>query len=328
MPSTARRRVALAAATLIGLVSNADGAAAQAPAPSVPSPSNSTSYSTHPTPFSLTISPTRLVVGQTQIAAEHRILVVNRGRAALSVIVQRRNFTGSPDGSLSFQTNAPYSAANWVTVWPAAFSIAPGQSRWVTAAIAVPAHPEPGDHQVALVFLVPAGRTSANVRINRGVATPVYITVPGTADNSASPSDLKAPGFSSGGRVTLTATVHDTGNVHRDFRGSTPLAVHASGDAAVFPDFTVMRDSMRNISTTWQPPAMCICHVKVTIANADGTTHTISVRVVVFPLTQVLAVLGALLLLLLLIFLLRRRYRVNVGRAAAALHRSDSSGDA
>jgi hypothetical protein len=253
---------------------------------------------------------------------------VNRGRAALTVTVQRRNFTGSPDGSLAFQPNAPYAASSWLTVSPSTFSVAPGRSQWVSLRITVPRQPEPGDHQVALVFLVPAAGTKANVRINRGVATPVYVTVPGPTDDSASPGDLRAPGFSTGGRVSLTATVRSTGNVHRDFRGKTPLRVHASGDPATFPDFTVVRGSTRDIRTTWQPPLMCVCHVGVTVANADGTTRTVSVRVIVFPVVQVLVILGALLALLLLVFLLRRRYNTSVGRAAAAMHHSDSGRDA
>jgi P pilus assembly chaperone PapD len=328
MTMSARRHAALAACVLIGLVSVADGAGARTPAPTAPAPSNSTTYSTRPTAFSLTISPTRLVVDRDKIGERHRILVVNRGQASLTVTVQRRNFIGSPDGSLAFQQNAPYAAANWVTVSPSAFTIAPGRSTWVNLRIAVPAAPEAGDHQVALVFLVPAADTNANVHINRGVATPVYITVPGPTDNSASPRNLQAPGFSGGGRVTLTAKVHNTGNVHRDFRGTTPLRVRASGDAAVFPDFTVLRGATRDISTTWQPPLMCICHVGVTVANADGTSHTVSVRVIVFPVVPVLVILGALLVLLLLVFLLRRRYHATVERAAAALHHAGSGRDA
>jgi hypothetical protein len=328
MTSVACRSAALASCILIGLISGADGAGARTPDPSAPAPSNSTSYSTLPTTFSLTVSPTRLVVGQSDIASQHRILVVNRGESPVPVTVQKRNFTGSPDGTLQFQAKAPYSASNWVDVRPANFMLAPGRSQWVTATITVPPRPEPGDHQVAFVFLVPAGQSSANVKINRGVATPVYITVPGSSNNAVTVSDLKAPGFSTSGRVTLTAKVHDTGNVHRDFRGTTPLKIGASGAAAVFPDFTVTRGSMRNITTTWQPPMMCICHVQVKIANADGTSHSVTVRVIVFPLPQVLAILGGALLLGLLVFLLRRRYRGNIRRAAIALNRAGSSGDA
>ncbi len=195
--------------------------AAETPVPH-PSPSNSTTYTLSPDQFSLTISPTRLVVGPADIAKTAKFQVVNRGQAAVSVAVQVRNFTGGADGSLDFRNDAPYAAANWMTVSPLNFTVAPGGTQVVTANIAVPPAPEPGDHQVALVFLVPAGKTSANIKINRGIGTPLYITVPGPTDDSATLSGLTAPGFVLRGPVDVSATVHDTGTVHRDFRGTTP----------------------------------------------------------------------------------------------------------
>ncbi|MCW2495750.1 hypothetical protein [Jatrophihabitans sp.] len=293
---------------------------------STPSPSNSTSYSTLPTKFSLTISPTRLVVSPSEVEAPHDILVVNRGQASVPVTVQARNFVGAANGTLAFEKDAPYAAATWLAVTPTSFVLAPGASQTVTATINVPIRPEPGDHQVALVFLVPAGQTSANIKINRGVATPVYITVPGPTSNTSVPSDLKAPGFATGGPITLTASVRDSGTVHRDFREKTRLVVGGANGAA-FPDFTVLRGSTRVVTTTWSPPLLCICHPKISIKNADGTTRTVSVRVIVFPLPLFLGLLGALLLLAFLIFWLRRRYRSTVLRAATALNRSGSSGD-
>lgn len=329
MTSLARRSAALATCMFIATLSVATGPEAHASGPVAAAgttPSNSTSYSTLPTKFALTISPTRLVIGQNEAAAPHRILVVNRGEAAVPVTVQKRDFVGSPDGTLSFQKVAPYSASTWVDVEPTTFLLAPGTSQAVTATVRVPAQPEPGDHQLALVFLVPAGQTSANVKINRGVATPVYITVAGPTDNSAAVSDLAGPGFASGGPVTLTAKMHDTGTVHRDFRGATALQVGSSTSS--FPDFTVLRGSTRDISTTWDPPLMCICHPSVSVTDADGTVHTSTIRVIVFPLPQALILLGALLLLALAFVLLRRRFRAHVVDLATAMSRTAGSGDA
>jgi hypothetical protein len=199
------------------------------------------------------------------------------------------------------------------------FELAPGATQIVTAAIAVPPRPEPGDHQVALVFLVPAGATGANVKINRGIAIPAYIAVPGPLDESASLSNLGATGFSIGGPVKVTVDVHGTGTVHRDFRGTTPLRVSAAGTAADFPDFTVMRGATRVISTTWNPPLACICHPSVSFTNADGTVQTRTLRVVVLPLPLIAATAGGLLVLVALVWFSRRRYRASVIKAAGHL---------
>jgi len=279
-----------------------------------------------PSAFSLSISPTRLVVGPADVAVTQQIQVVNGGNVPVPVTVSKRNFSGGSDGTLVFHEAAPYSASDWVTVGPASFELAPGATQVVTAAISVPSSPEPGDHQVALLFLVPAGKTNANIKINRGIATPVYITVAGPISDSASLSGLHAKGFAIGGPVTITAKVHDTGTVHRDFRGATPLKISAAGSAAAFPDFTVMRGSTRDISTTWNPPMICICHPRVSIVNADGKSQTMTIQVIVVPLPAIGIIAGGLVMLMIGLWLARRQYRSSVRKAAVRLGGPVSSG--
>lgn len=276
----------------------------------------STPSSAVPSDFGLTVSPTPLVIGQND-ATVQKIQVMNTGRVAQAITVQKRNFTAGIDGALNFQENAPYSAAEWITVAPASVEIAPGVTQLVTATIAVPAQPEPGDHQVALVFLVAAGQGSGNIAVNRGIGIPAYITVPGPTDDSATISSLTAPGFAMSGPVALTATVHNTGTVHRDFRGDTPLRIDAADGLTQFPEFTVPRDSDRNVIGTWDPPLIGVFHPTATFTNADGGVQTASVRVVVFPVVPAMILVGALMMLGLLILIARRGYRTSVTRTAA-----------
>lgn len=303
-----RRPAALAAGLVVAAALALPGAAGAQPR-AVPAPPE----------FSLAISPTRLVVGQGDLATTQEVKVINGGTSTMHVDVDLQNFTANRDGALLFAQEAPYSASQWVTVTPMSFDVPAGETRVVTAEIDVPASPEPGDHQLALVFLVPAGESEANVRINRGIGMPVFITVPGPIDDSAEVTGLEAGGFATGGPVDVTATIEATGTVHRDFRGDTPLLLDASGTAASFPDFTVPRDSVRDITTTWDPPLICVCNPSVTVTNADGTTSSQSVQVIVFPLPSVLAVLAALLLLVGGYHLARRHYRASVRKAAAEL---------
>ncbi|HEY3670643.1 MAG TPA: hypothetical protein VGN51_06905 [Acidimicrobiia bacterium] len=280
------------------------------------------------TDFSLSISPTRLVIGPDDAGTMQQMKVINGSSSPEHVTVQKRNFVGQADGTLKFQPTARYSASDWLTVAPSDFVLAPGTTQIVTVGIAVPAAPEPGDHQVALVFLVPAGETEANIKINRGIGSPVFVTVKGPVDDSTSLDHLAAPGFSSGGDVAITASMHNTGTVHRDFRGATPLRVTGPGTAAPFPDFTVMRGSSRDVTTTWKPPLFCICHPKVSFVDADGTVHTATVQVIVVPVKLVVIVVGGVILLALAVWLLRRRYHAHVTRAALALQAPVSGGDA
>jgi hypothetical protein len=290
-------------------------------------PTVTTTYPKVDSPFSMTLSPTRLTVSAKDVGRVQKVLVINRGTAPFTVTVAKENFLAKPDGSLDLQAEAPYSASTWLTVTPMKFTVEPGTSQTVTASVSIPDKAEPGDHQMALVFLVPAGKSGGNIKINRGIAAPMYITTPGPTDDSAKISGLHGSGFATGGPIKLTAVVTNVGTVHRDFRGTAPLKVAGAGSTA-FPDFTVPRGATRDISTTWNPPLMCICHPTVTIVNAHGVSSMVKIRVIVFPAVKVAMLLGGMLLLLVIVWFVRRRYRLQVRRAALALNLPVSSGDA
>lgn len=283
--------------------------------------SPSTSYSTSTSDFSMALNPARLVVGQADIGTVQKIDVINHGTTPMSVVVQKRDFLQAPDGSLSYQESAPYSASGWVSLEPTTFTVPSGQAQTVTATITAPAVTEPGDHQLAVAFIVPSQSGEGNIKINRGIALPVFITVPGPVDTTSTLSSLSAPGFSLGGAVTVTASVQNVGTVHRDFRAPTPLAITSGDDSTAFPDFTVTRDAVRDVSTTWDPPLMCICTPTVSFVNADGSVESAEVQVIVFPLHILGLVLLAVALVVLAVRLSRRRYRASVLRAAAAVNR-------
>ena len=286
---------------------------AGAPQPAAADPDTSTSYPAGPAEFSLSVSPTRLVVDRPGTATTREMLVVNRGRAPVEVVAEKRDFTGGRDGSLIFQRSSPYSASSWIGLAPTRFRLPPGAAQAVSVRIVVPPDPEPGDHQVALVFVVPATAQDArNVRINRAVAAPAYITVPGPVDDSATVTGLRAPGFVLGGPVELTAQVRNTGTVHRDFRGSGRLRVDAGGTPVSFPDFTVARGATRDVTATWDPPPLCVCRPEVSVTAGDGTVHTVRVRVVVFPVHW-LIILVAVALAVVLVVRRRRRTRAAAG---------------
>ncbi|WP_405141009.1 hypothetical protein OG589_29155 [Sphaerisporangium sp. NBC_01403] len=275
-----------------------------------------------PTPgFSLQVSPARLVIPAGTVSTAQHFQVTNGGRTPYDVIVEKADFTASEKGALNFRPDAPYAASAWVSVDPVRFRMAPGTTRNVTVRITVPAAPEPGDHQLALLFKVPARRDAGNLRINRVIAAPVFITVPGSIDSSVEVTDLRAPGFVMDGPVPITTRIHDFGTVHRDFRGTGRLHVRVGGSDLTFPDFTVLRGSTREVSTRWNPPLMCVCHATVSIPGPGEGAHTATVRIVVFPLHLLVVLLVAMAALLLLGWHARRRYRAKV--LAAALHRTE-----
>lgn len=331
--------VGLSVFALAGVLSPSIAAAAPTPAPASStstssaqatpgqSPSSRVTYQRDPGAFSLGVSPARLAFGQKDIGSTQPITVINRGQAPLAVTVQKRSFTVGSDGSVRYEKDAPHSGSSWVSVSPEQLQIEPGAAQVVTATVRAPKTYEPGDHQVALVFVVPAAESGGNIKVRRGVGLPIYITAPGEVVDSVSLSGLAAPGFATGGPVAITATVTNAGTVHHDFRAPSPLTVAGAGTAEPFPDFTVPRSSTRDIATTWEPPFLCVCHLTVTMTSADGGPQSQSVRVVVFPWPWFAAAIGAVLLVLLLVRTGRRHYRAKVHQAAAALSARVSAGD-
>ena len=260
------------------------GSAAAGPVLSTPTPSPSTStrHRLIADTFAITVSPARLVVGPDDLGSTQLVTVVNRGREPVSLTVEKRDFVGLPDGGMNYRPDAPYGAAAWVTVSPKVLDLDPGESQQVQATIDVPDQPEVGDHQVALIFLAPSAG-SGNVKVNRGIGAPLYVTVPGPVDDSVRLNGLTGPSWSFRGQPSLTASLTSTGTVHRDFRGPTALSVGTAGHQTRFNDFTVVRGADRVVDVGWDPPLLCVCRPTVTVTNAGQSPQTVSTRVVVLP---------------------------------------------
>lgn len=273
-----------------------------------PTPSTSTSHRVSGETYSVTVSPARLVVGEGELGRTQLLTLVNRGTAPVSLTVEKRNFVPMPDGGLNYRPDAPYGAADWVTVSPTALDLDPGESQQVRATIDVPREPEVGDHQVALIFLAPSGG-SGNVKVNRGIGAPLYVTVPGPKDDSVRLNGLSGPRWSLRGKPTLTASLTSTGTVHRDFRGPSAASAGTSNHLSRFPDFTVLRGADRVVSTTWDAPLVCVCHPSLTITNQGQAPQTVSTRVIVAPWWLLAAL--ALVIAGLAVVLVRRRSRTT-----------------
>lgn len=262
-----------------------------------------------PSRFSLTVSPARMVVPANAPAVVRTVVVSNTGTEPLRVTVTDLAFRQAPDGAVSFTDRAPYSAASWVTATPAAFALPPGRRQPVQLHFTVPTDPEPGDHHAGVVFLVPAATGAANLAINRGVATEVFIGVPGAVERSSALGRLRAPRLADGGPVRLTLPVHNRGNVHRDYISPGRLVADTGGTRVPFPDFTVLRNSTRVVSTDWSPPLACVCHLRVVSDDGRGHRLVAAATVVVFPFRLVFGLVVLVVGLALLSRGLRRRSR-------------------
>ena len=309
--------IKVTSARLVAVLALLTGAAAPVSAPVPGAPDGPA--------FSLSITPTRLVLPAGELAQPHLVKVSNLGREPVEVEVGKRDFVQRPDGSLLFAEHAPYSASTWVEAFPARFSLAAGASTAVQIRVKLPDDPDVGDHQVAMVFLVAADSGSASIRVNRGLGMPVYLTVPGSVDDSMQLDAFKAPGFALSGPLRVSATIRSIGTVHKDFKGPESLKMRVADRSVPFPDFTVTRGAARDVAMDWDPPLACICHATLAVRGADGTVQELSARIVVMPLHLFAGVLVGALLLFFAVRFARRRYRVSVRRAAQAMRRNGNA---
>lgn len=242
--------------------------------------------------FGLGVTPTRVVIPPAELSQPHKFTVVSVGSAPFDVVIEKSDFTADRAGAMVLRPSGPNSAINWLTTDVDHFTLAPGESRVVTFSVQAPDGPEPGDHVAALVFTVPAPNDGGSIRINRAIAVPVYVTAPGAMDPTTIVSDLRAPRFSAGGPITIETTLTVRGNVHRDFRGATPLTATANGRTVTFPAFTILRGSTGDASTTWEdPPLFCVCDLSVSLTN-HGVVSRRTVHIVIIPVRLLTVLFG------------------------------------
>ncbi|MEV4525536.1 hypothetical protein [Streptosporangium sp. NPDC049304] len=269
--------------------------------------------------FSLTVSPARLVVGPEEIGKPQSFHVANKGRSPVEVVVDRASFAVDRTGRMVFERDTPRSAAGWLRVTPAAFRLAPGAERSVTVRIDPPPRPEHGGHQVALLFAVPTDSGGNDIKLDRVIGTPIYLTVPGPIDTSVRLGDLATSGgLATGGPVDFTVTVDNVGTVHRDFFAPRGLKVAVNGYDVPFPDFTLPRGASRTVTARWaNPPFMCVCRATVSISGI-GWTSTQSTVLIILPLRLLGVLFVVAVALYVLAWLPRRRVRAWVSAAVRA----------
>lgn len=301
-PATVRTLLAALVTTALvtGVAVLAGVPAAAAPAGDVPTKPG----------VGLAISPPRLVVPAGQVTKVQRLEIENRGSVPLPLHAEWEAFAEASNGSAVLQASAPYSATRWVTVVPDNVRLMPGTKRFVQIRIHVPAHPEPGDHYLEIIFLAPPVTGKGNIHLAEGLGVPVLVTVPGPVTDDVRITRLTAPGFSAGGYIPVTVTVRQDGDVHHSFRGAgQQLTAVAAGTRISFPPFTVLRESTVSMTARWaKPPVMCVCHITMSVVIA-GHRSLASVTVVIFPLAKAIAGTAVLTALVLAFLLARRRMR-------------------
>ncbi|MFP5326241.1 MAG: hypothetical protein ACLGHT_02025, partial [Acidimicrobiia bacterium] len=215
------------------------------------------------------------------------------------------------------------SAAGWIEVTPARFSLEPGGDQRVEVRIDMPAEPEPGERQLGITFTAPGEADRGNVVVDRSVGAQLLIGVPGSVERDLRVAGIRVPFHvdSSAGPAPITARITNKGNVTERFEESSRLPLRVRGSVAgQFEDFIVFPGNTRTVEALWEsPPMFCLCRARVTVADGTGSASVATERVLVLPVRLILGVV-------LLAFGLRLMWRARRRRLQALLDAARAQG--
>ena len=237
--------------------------------------------------------------------------------------------TGEPNVILDPAVTLPTSIKSWVAGLPD-FSLAPGQTKALTAAITIPGNAEPGGHYGVLRFTgTLSGSSNSGVAQIASAGTLVLIRAAGDAKEQLNLITYEASvnnnpsAFFENGPITLVSRFQNTGNVHvvptghidvTDTFGNPVETLTINGDNG-----NVLPSSIRRFESTFGDKKFLFGRYTANINIAYGTTGGAIVRSISFWVIPWKLVLIGLLALATIIYILRgliRRYNRHIIRNA------------
>jgi len=145
----------------------------------------------------------------------------NKSRDTVPMTVRIEDFTASgEEGQVALTDQGPYSIANWTTINPKSFSLAPGEEKEVTATIKIPGSKIAGGYYGSFVFSVINEAQGAGIAaIGQEIASLFLLKISGPVTEQLILNEITAPSFSEFGPVPLSIKFTNNGNVHTKVYG-------------------------------------------------------------------------------------------------------------
>jgi len=209
-----------------------------------------------------------------------------------------------------------YSLANWVSLSPQTFKLAPRSSQMVEFTVKVPASGEPGGHYASILASVSSSATGGGVGINQKVGALLLLSVAGEVSENLNLVDFNADSnFTEYGPEKLTVRFENDGTVHLKPRGFV-LVKNMLGSEVTkldLPQLNVLPQSTREVDISLKDLGSQFGRYEATLAAIYGATNEPMSAVTVYWVIpyKLLAVYGAVLLIL-LILAYRGRKRIKL----------------
>lgn len=213
-------------------------------------------------------------------------------------------FYATEDYDITYTENGDYNQiTNWVELTDTSGVLAPNDAKQIYFKIKVPTNAPAGGQYAAIIVKVENDKKEGDdkkgtgMQINQsvGIAHTIFAEITGATIRNGEIISTTLPGFMFGGKITGTATLKNTGNVHADATYKMQVFPLFSGEevftneeepetSIILPDRTLHHETVWN-----ETPAIGIFNVIYTV-EFQGMTEQISRLVIICPLWLVFVI--------------------------------------
>ncbi len=254
------------------------------------------------------------------------ITLSNPGDSNIDLYPASQNFlpdTESEEGIPSLTDNdTPYGMQDWITFDKTNVSLAPGASDSIKFFVNVPSNANPGGRYGSLLFSTkaPEGTPETTaLKVESAVNTLVLLRVTGNVTEAGNVVEFSTDGLSDEGVVEFDLRLANTGNVHfkpkgmvtvTNWLGSKVAEVELEGE-------NVLPDSIRKMSTAWEPQGTLFGKYTATVDGTFGSTNqqfTSSTSFSKYHFTTLLIILVIIILIILFIKMSSKSYKEELSK--------------
>ncbi len=250
--------------------------------------------------------------GQTVVATAK---IRNKSRNTIPISVRIEDFTASgEEGQIALTDQGPYSVANWATITPKTFSLAPGEEKEVTARIKIPSNKVAGGYYGSFVFSALNEAKGVGVAsVGQEIASLFLLKISGPVSEQLTLDALTAPAFSEFGPIPLNLKFSNLGNIHTKVYGLINISDMFGNKIAdlVVNQTNIFPGASRNIKSTLEKKLLFGKYTATAImyygtTKNDTLTAVGSFTVIPYRIIALIIIIG------LLLYSIRKRIRKAV----------------
>lgn len=269
--------------------------------------------------ISLGISPQILdVTANPGESLQNTFRLTNASPASVDIQTTPKNFTPrGEEGAVDLTVDdTSFSLSDWVSVSPERTVIEPGQTTDFAVSIAVPANAEPGSHFGSVVFqTIPPEDATADALVSQEIAPVILVKIAGDTTETAEIEEFTTDqnSYGSNPTVQLISRIKNTGNVHFKPTGKITIKNMWGSEIAELEldRRNVLPDSIRQITTEWQPDGFQIGRYTATLTLVYGESDEIRVEetsFTIFPWEIIVPVIAGAVVVSFVVIRYRKRF--------------------